>query len=61
MPCQDGAFDAGRHIGNVLQGNGVFQFFQLIIVGDFPLDHVQEEVDQAQGFFNALAFDEVDL
>ena len=59
MPCQDGAFDAGRHVGDVLQGDGVFQFFQLIIVCDFPLDHIQEEVDQAQGFFDRLALDEV--
>ena len=60
MPCQNSAFYAGRHVGDVLQSDGIFQFFQLVIICDFPFDHIQEEVDQAQGFFDGLALDEVD-
>ena len=35
VPSQGGAFDADRHLGDVFQGNGGFQFFQLGVISDF--------------------------
>ena len=60
MPRQDGALDAGRHVGDGFQGHGVFQFFELAVVRDLAFDHAQEEIRQMTGLFHGLSLDEVD-
>ena len=52
VPSQGGAFDADRHLGDVFQGNGGFQFFQLGVIGDFAADHIQEEAAEAETFLD---------
>lgn len=58
MPAQGGAFDADRHLGDVFQGNGGFQFFQLGVIGDFAADHIQEEAAEAEAFFHGSSLKE---
>ena len=55
---QGGAFDADRHLGDVFQGNGGFQFFQLGVIGDFAADHIQEEAAEAEAFFHGSSLKE---
>lgn len=58
VPSQGGAFDADRHLGDVFQGNGGFQFFQLGVIGDFAADHIQEEAAEAEAFFHGSSLKE---
>lgn len=58
VPSQGGAFDADGHLGDVFQGDGGFQFFQLGVVGDFAADHVQEEATEAEAFFHGSSLEE---